>query len=441
MLTGAAGREAEWRNWARTEAVTPVRRVRPRDAGEVADAVRAAVRDGLAVKALGSGHSFTGAAVAPGVALDMSAMRRLRAVDAARGLATVEAGLTLHELSPWLWRAGLALENLGDIDAQTVAGAIATGTHGTGARFGGIASRVHALELVLADGSLVTCSRRERPELFEAARIGIGAFGVVTAVTLEVVPAFPVRAAEGPEGLAGVLADVPAFVASADHAEFYWFPHTGTVLAKRNTRLAPGDPVDPQARVKAWVDDELMANSALDAVCRLGAARPRRIPALNRMSTRLMSSRAYTDRSYRVFASHRAVVFRETEWALPRELFGDVFAELRSWLDRPGHEVGFPMEVRFGPAEDAWLAPSHGRETAWIAAQTHHRQDHRPYFARVHDVMRAAGARPHWGKLHALGAAELAELYPRFADVLAVRDAVDPGRVFSNPYSARMFGP
>jgi FAD-linked oxidoreductase len=441
MARDRADDQREWQNWTRTERVRPVRWLRPENVAAVQLAVSAAAADGLRVKAVGSGHSFSAIAAAPDVLLDLSGLDRVRQADTGTGLVTVEAGLSLHRFSAWLWRAGLSLTNLGDIDRQTVAGAISTGTHGTGLAFGSISSQLRGLELVLADGTLVTCSASERPDLFSAAQVGLGAFGVITAVTLQCEPAFPIQANERPAPLAEALELITATEQIADHLEFFWFPHTDTVLVKANQRLAPGTDLAPPPRWRAFWDDEVIANGALDLVCRAGAALPRLIRPANRFSARMFSRRSYVDRSYRVFASRRRVRFREAEFGVPIEALPAVFAEINSWLQRPGHEIGFPFEVRVGAPEEGWLAMAHGRRTAWISAQTYHRQAHEPLLRVVGEICQAYEGRPHWGKIHYLDADALAKVYPRFPDALVVRDQVDPDRRFANPYLDRVLGP
>ena len=187
--------ETAWRNWAGNQRATPARFATPTDAADVATEIGRARRDGQTVRAVGSGHSFTGAAVTSGVMLRPDAMRGIVSVDEATGLVEVAAGTPLHELNPQLAEHGLALEIMGDIDRQTIAGAVSTGTHGSGRNFGSISTQVRALELVLADGSIVSCSETERPELFAAARVSVGALGVVTTLTLQCVPL--VRPARG----------------------------------------------------------------------------------------------------------------------------------------------------------------------------------------------------------------------------------------------------
>ncbi|HLI39795.1 MAG TPA: D-arabinono-1,4-lactone oxidase [Streptosporangiaceae bacterium] len=430
-----------WRNWARTETARPARVEHPASGEEVAEAVQRAVRDGLRVKAAGAGHSFTGIAGTDGVLLRLDRMERLVRADRDRGLVTVQAGMPLHRLGPLLDAHGLAMENLGDIDRQTISGAISTGTHGTGARLGGLATQVHELELVLADGSLVRCSAGERPGLFAAARVGLGALGVITTVTLRCVPAFTLRATERPMPLGEVLDRAGELADAADHFEFYWFPYSSSVLTKRNDRLPPGTQRQPLPRWRYWWDDELISNGVLELACRAGTRVPVIVPHVNRLAARLLGSRTYSDASYRVFTSPRRVVFRESEWAVPRAAVADAVREIRRWTERSDQRIAFPIEVRWAAADDIWLSAAYGRDTAYVAVHQYHRLPHEPYLRAVQAIMSAIGGRPHWGKLHWLDAAALRPRYPRFADFVALRDKADPAGVFTNPYLDRVLGP
>jgi L-gulonolactone oxidase len=408
----------------------------PRDAGEVADAVRAAVRDGLRVRMAGSGHSFTGAAVTDGVLLRPERLTGLLAISGTS--VTVRAGARLRELSRLLADHGLALENLGDIDAQTVAGAICTGTHGTGAAYGGLAAQVTGLELVLADGSVVQASG----DLLAAATVGLGAYGVITAVSLRCVPAFGLRAVETAEKLDDLLARWDTLPAEADHVEFYWWPHTRDCQLKRNTRV-PLSELDPLPRWQALVDDELVANVLFGAVCRAGVRAPGLVPPANRLATRLLGSRTYADRSHRVFAARRRVRFHETEWALPRDALPAVLRELEATIARRGWRISFPVEVRVAAADDRWLSTAYGRDTAYLAAHRYVREPYADYFdavAEIVDSVTGGTCRPHWGKLHELTSAELAPRYPRFAAAVALRDRLDPAGRFANPYTDQVLG-
>ncbi|MBC7374074.1 MAG: FAD-binding protein, partial [Frankiales bacterium] len=351
---------------------------------------------------------------------------------------TVQAGLVLRELNLALARRGLGLTNMGDIDAQTVSGALSTGTHGTGRDSGALAAQVVALELVLADGSVLTCSASEHPEIFAVARVGLGALGVITAVTLQAEPAFLLRADERPMPLDDVLRDLDVHIADNDHFELYWFPHTDIALTKRNNRTA--GPAAPLSRLRTLVDDEVLSNGAFELTCRAGRAVPAAIPRINRLAARALTARTYSDAAPHVFTARRRVRFYEMEYAVPRAELAAVLAELRTLPERHGQRISFPVEVRVAPADDIALSTASGRDSAYVAVHVYRGTDHRTYFGAVEALMGSVGGRPHWGKLHGLDAEVLRERYPRFEEFLAVRDRLDPERRFTNSYLDRVLG-
>jgi L-gulono-1,4-lactone dehydrogenase len=423
-----------WRNWAGNQRTDPTRTVAARDTGDVVAAVKDAARDGLRLKAIGSGHSFTAIAVPDGVAVRAPTDPAQLVVDAT-GLATVPAGMTLRTLNPLLWERGWALPNLGDIDAQTIAGAIATGTHGTGARHRGLADQVRALEIVTADGTVRTCSPSEDAEVFAAARVGLGALGILVSVTLQAVPAFRLHAVEAARPLEGAL---ELFDGDDDHVEFFWFPHTDIAATKRNNRTEADGPV--RGRVAEWTGDELIGNGAFALICRLGAAAPRLVPGLNRFAAGQFAASEYVDRSYRVFTTPRRVRFLEMEYAVPRAALPQAFAGLRRVVERHGRAVTFPVEVRVAAADDVPLSTAYGRDSAYLAVHVHRSEPHEAYFGAVEAVMRDLSGRPHWGKLHTRAAADLRLAYPGFDAFVALRDRLDPERRFSNAYLERVLG-
>ena len=423
-----------WHNWAGNQRTDPVHTVAAHDTGDVVAAVKDAARDGLRLKAIGSGHSFTAIGVPDDVAVRAPSDPRLLQVDAT-GLATVPAGITLRTLNPLLWARGWALPNLGDIDAQTVAGAIATGTHGTGARHRGLADQVRALELVTADGAVRTCSPSENADVFAAARVGLGALGILVSVTLQTVPAFRLHAIEAARPLEGAL---ELFDGDDDHVEFFWFPHTDVAATKRNNPTDADGPT--RGRVSEWVGDELIGNGAFALVCRLGAAAPRLVPRLNRFAAGQFAHSEYVDRSYRVFTSPRRVRFLEMEYAVPRAALPDAFVGLRRVVQRHGQAVTLPVEVRVAAADDIPLSTASGRDSAYLAVHVYRGEPHEAYFGAVEAVMRDLDGRPHWGKLHTRTAADLRPAYPGFDAFVALRDRLDPERRFGNAYLERVLG-
>ncbi len=434
MVTAAP----RWQNWAGNQTAAPRRELTPRSAAEVAAAVTGAARDGLTVRMTGSGHSFTPVAATDGVLLRPDGLRAVRSVDLAAGQVTVEAGCQLRVLNEYLRGQGLALQNMGDIQEQTVAGAIQTGTHGTGRDLGGIAVQVTGLELVRADGELVSCSAGQDSKLFQAARIGLGALGVLTALTFRVVPAFLLTAREEPMRWAEVIARLDELTSENEHFEFYWFPHTDGCLTKRNNRAA--GPAQPLPGWRYRLDDEFLSNTLFGLTCRVGQRYPGTIPRINGIAARALGARQYTDTSHRVFTSPRRVRFKEQEYAVPREHLAAVLAEVRALFARRDWRISFPIEIRVAPPDDIWLSTAYGRATGYIAIHVFHQAPHEDYFREVEAVMTAAGGRPHWGKMHSRDAAYLRGVYPRFADFVALRDELDPARRFSNTYLDQVLG-
>jgi L-gulono-1,4-lactone dehydrogenase len=430
-----------WRNWAGTESATGLEVLRPSSVEEMSAAVKSAAEQGKQLKAVGSGHSFTGCAAPEQVMIRLDGLAAITQADSETGRVALGAGTDLRKLNAGLAAFDLAMANLGDIDRQTVSGAISTGTHGTGARLGGLATQVVGLELVTADGSVLSCSAEENPDVFAAARISVGALGVIASLTLQCVSAFLLRAQEMPLPLAEVLGGFDELADGNDHFEFYWFPHTDVALTKRNNRVGPGIGPSPVGRIRGWVDDELLSNRVFEFTNRLATRRPGLVPRINQFASRALAAREYVDASYKVFCSDRDVVFRESEYAVPRENVVDVVRELQAWIERSGERIPFPIEVRVAAADDIWLSTAYGRETAYVAIHQYHRLAHQRYFEAFEQIVSAVGGRPHWGKLHTLGVEELRTRYPRYDDFLAVRDRLDPHRAFANPYTRQVFGP
>ncbi|MEV7609614.1 D-arabinono-1,4-lactone oxidase [Microbacterium sp. NPDC089320] len=429
-----------WQNWGRSAQVKPLRVERPRTPEGVQRAVRAAVGQGLTVKAVGAGHSFTGIAVAPGVLLELDDMQGLVSADAATGRATLLAGTRLHRIPALLAPFGLAMENLGDIDRQSISGAISTGTHGTGSGFGGLATQVVAATVVTSSGDFLRVDDEQNAELLPAIALGLGALGILVDVTLQCVPRFVMEAVDEPAPLEDVLESLPRRVDESDHFEFYWFPHTEIALTKRQTRVPESTRRQPLPVMGRWIDETLLSNGVYRAVCAAGQVAPAITPPFNRLAVKLTGDRRYTELSHRVLTQSRTVRFREMEYALPVENVVPAFVAVRELIERRGWRIEFPIEVRFAAADDRWLSTAYGRASGYIAVHRYWRADPTAYFEAVEQIMLEHGGRPHWGKLHTLTAEQLRERYPRFDDFAAVRDRLDPDRRFANRYLDRVLG-
>jgi FAD-linked oxidoreductase len=427
------------RNWAGNEACAPARVERPRSTDEVAALVRSARRDGLRVKVIGAGHSFTPAAMTGGVLVSLDRLAGVRSVERERCRITVEAGITLAALGDELAAVGLAMPNLGDINVQSIAGAINTATHGTGRAWGNIATTIVAIELVDGEGGVVWCDEHDRPDLLHAARVGVGALGVVTAVTIQCVPAFNLHAHETVELVDDVLTDIDAFASSADHAEFFWMPGTRRCQVKRNRRT--DEAARPPSRL-AYVRDKYVAeNLAFGLVCRVGRRFPSLAPQIAKAVASAAGERDLIDRSDKVFASPRHVRFVEMEYGIPIEHLAEAVDRVRALTRTLSFPTLFPIEVRVSAADDIPLSTGFGRENGWIAVHQYRGAPYQAYFQGVEAVMDDYDGRPHWGKLHFQTSWTLRDRYPEWDAFGAARAELDPAGIFRNDYLDRVLGP
>jgi L-gulono-1,4-lactone dehydrogenase len=429
----------EWRNWAGDQRCLPVRIEEPGGRGDLVEMVKRASDSGMTVRAVGMGHSFTDVACTGGVMLDLSRLNRVLDVDQEGGLIKVEAGIGLRTLNDTLWGYGRALENLGDIDKQTVAGAVSTATHGTGSRFRNLSSLIAGMELVLPDGTLLELSEESDADLLRAARVSLGALGVIATLTLRTVPKFTIKRIDSPLPLEETLERIDDLADGSDHFEFYVFPHTDRALLRQSERT--DEPPKPRNAVAEFASEVVIENWVLGGIARLGRRSPSRVPALSRFVSGQLGDATKQDRSYRVYASQRRVKFTEMEYAIPRRHAGEAVRRTLDAAERSDPPVGFPIEVRFVAADDAHLSPAHDRDTTYIAVHQFEGVSWEGYFRSVEAIMNEYGGRPHWGKRHFQTAETLAERYPRWEEFAALRGRLDPTGCFRNHYVDRVLGP
>jgi L-gulono-1,4-lactone dehydrogenase len=428
----------EWRNWAGDQRCRPVAIERPGTRDELISVVRRAAERDLSVRAAGSGHSFSDIACTDGVMVRLEALDRILAADRERGLVKVEAGVVLGALNERLDERGLAFENLGDIDRQTLAGSISTATHGTGAGFPNISAQVASIELVTAEGSLREISAESDPELFRAARVGLGALGLIYAVTLRCVPAYTLHRVDSPRPLDDVLARLDELNEETDHFEFYVFPHTETALCRESRRT--DEPPRPRPRASVYAQEVVLENWVGQLFALGGRHLPGQVPRLARLASRGVGRSTKVDRWHRVFASERRIRFTEMEYAIPRRGAAEAVGRVLELAGRAEHQVAYPIEVRFVAADDAYLSPAHERDACYIAVHQDRKLDWEPYFREVAEIMADHDGRPHWGKRHFQSAETLAPLYPDWDEFQAARARLDPDARFRNAYTDRVLG-
>ena len=426
-----------WINWAGNQQSKPVRIERPASELEVVEVVRRAVAERLRVKVVGSGHSFTGIAVPDEVMVDLTRMNRVVNVDHTRGVITVQAAIVLSDLNAYLELHQLSVPNLGDVTYQTLAGAVSTSTHGTGLQRTGLAAQIRAFKLVAASGEVLACDPGQNAEIFHCGRVSLGALGVITEVTLNVVPAFNLRAVEQPMRISHVLDNFAQLIEENDFFEFYWVPHTKWALTKANN--VSTDAIDSPGRFATWYNKMFMENYAFGLLCRVGKLFPKLIPKL---ATILPSSGRveYVNVSHRIFSSKRLVKFYEMEYSIALESLVPALREVMQMVEDRGFTISFPVEVRCTGSDDIPLSTSTGRRSAYIAVHMFKGSAYTEYFSAVETILRKYEGRPHWGKIHNLNANDISSLYPEYQRFIEVRNQLDPEGVFTNDYLRRVLG-
>lgn len=428
-----------FRNWAGNQICLPTTWARPSSTDAVAQIVAQAASQAQRVKVVGAGHSFSDVACTTGVMISLDEMTNIIGVDRERGRVEVQAGIRLDALNTVLDSLGLAMPNLGDIAVQSIGGAIATATHGTGRRLGNLATAVVGFELVDGSGNIIRVTEEREPELLRIGRVSLGALGVITAVTLQCVPAFNLAVAETIEPLDDLLDGWAEHTQSNDHFEFFWVPGARRAQVKRNNRS--DDPLNPPSKL-TYVKDKIIAeNLAFGVLCRLGRLRPQAIPTVAKLVTSVPAERRFVDRSFRVFPSPRHVRFYEMEYAIDIDALPAALREVRAMTQHLGQPMLFPVEVRCSAADDIALSTAQGRDSAWIAVHVYKGMPFDAYFNGVETIMNRYEGRPHWGKMHFQTADTLRPRYPQWDRFMEQRVRLDPAGTFANGYTDRVLGP
>lgn len=423
----AQGR-ALWSNWSGLEHAYPASRAAPASEAELAELLP---KTPAPIRPVGAGHSFTGLVPTSGTLLSLD---RLEGLVSHQGTAaTVRAGTKLSALGAALAEVGQEMPNLPDINKQTLAGALSTGTHGTGKGITAIHGTVTALRLVLPNGSIAECSREQRPELFHAARVGLGAFGVLSEVTLQNRLLSRVKKVVRLVDTDWVLGQWPALASQHRNAEFLVLPFTGkSALITHDVTTDPVQPRGPDTDSQTLMDLKRLRDLfEFTPVLRRRAAQ---------MAMANLPEDVAVDEGWKLLSNERPDRFKEMEYHLPIEHQVEVLREVIARIERDARGVFFPIEARIIAPDDAWLSPFYQRESGSIAVHAWYKEDHQWMFKLIEPLFRDAGGRPHWGKLHSLGASELAALYPMFKEAGAVRRSVDPAGRMVNPFVAKIFG-
>ena len=420
-----------WSNWSGSVQCTPGKYCVPHSIEEVVEIVRNATRDGKTVRVVGSGHSFTDLVKTDSVLVSLDHLSGILEVDTRTREATVYAGTRLWKLNSLLERYGLAMENLGDINRQSLGGAIGTGTHGTGLAFGSLSTQVIGLTLVTASGDVLECSEEKHPEVFKAAQVSLGALGIIVEVRLRLVPVFRLSYVRKKGDFRETIQKAHAFAQANRHFEFYLFPYTDTVQLKFLNET--NEPL-MRHKLRKWFTDTFLENTAFGIISRRCRSKPERCPAMTQFMAKRIADTQEIDTGHRVLSTKRSVRFNEMEYALPMDDGPKVIHEIKSWIEREGIAVHFPIEYRYVKGDDIPLSPCYGRDSVCISVHMFQGMPHEHYFEGCERIFRRYHGRPHWGKMHNLTAQDLAEIYPKWDEFRRVREEIDPKGVFMNAH-------
>ena len=424
-------------NWGRTHSCRPAERATPRNERELIELVRRARKKRLALKVVGAAHSWSDIALTDGLLVSLDRLDRLLAIDRERNEVVVEAGIRLKDLNRALEAEGLALPILGSISEQSIAGVISTGTHGSSLEWGNLSTLVTGMRLVTAEGDVLELY--DGDERLCAARVGLGALGVITQLTLKVMPAFNLCEVAEPLPWNDALGHFDDIVRSAEYVKLWWVPHTDVVQVFRYHRTH--EPPNPDKR-REWIESNILSGLLFPGMLWLGKVRPERIRGINQgFADRLFVESRVVDTSVRSFNVPMPPVHRETEAAFAVGRAPAALRKLRELIDDEDLRVNFITEVRVVKGDSSWMSPAYGRDTCQLGAYTGENPTADRYITRFEQIMQEFDARPHWGKETSITADAVLRLWPRARDFRDLACSMDPGGVFRNPFLDRVLGP
>jgi FAD-linked oxidoreductase len=446
----STGRVGHWQNWSTSVHSAPKAVARPASLQALVRLVETYAREGRHLRVVGAGHSFTPLVATDDALVSLEQLQGIESIDRDRNYVTVWGGTRLRRLGDDLLALGLAQENLGDIDVQSIAGAISTGTHGTGTCFGTLSTQVAGLTLVTGTGEILECSEEQHPAIFKAAQTSFGTLGIIAKVTLRTVPARLLHYQGYRERLSSVLAHLERYKQEHRHFEFFWFPHTDWVQAKFLNVSSPhhGLRTDGQqpgrrsaiASAMSSFNKIVLENWVYQVISEMCRQVPSLCPMASRVSAAAIARIDEVDYSHRLFATPRMVRFQEMEYNLPAEHLPEALERVRQLIRDQKIHVHFPVECRFVQGDDIWLSPAYGRDSAYIAVHMYRGMPYTAYFHQVEAIYQDYQGRPHWGKMHTLDHHVFSRLYPRWGDFLRIRQQLDPQGMFLNAYLHELLG-
>ncbi|MCS6905768.1 MAG: D-arabinono-1,4-lactone oxidase [Bacteroidia bacterium] len=422
-------------NWSGILQFRPQNLFFPSSLEEIISIVKSA--KGKKIRVIGSCHSWPPLIETEEIVISLKNFQGIEHLDKEKRQATVRAGTQLRYLGHLLYTHGLAMENLGDIDEQSIAGAISTGTHGTGQSFGIIATQVIEITLITAKGEIVTCSNEKEPNLFKAAQVSLGTLGIIALVKLQLVPAYNLECIKSKENFETCLSKVDQYRNQHRNYEFFWFPYSDIVC---NKFLNLTDKQPENKPIKKFLVDVVYENGVFKLASEVARIFPNFSPSISQLGAKGISVQKEVHYSHKIYASSRLVRFNEMEYALPAEKGPQAMRELKAWIEKNQIQVHFPVEYRYTKGDDIWLSPAYERDSCFIAVHMYKGMPYQKYFEGVEEILLSYQGRPHWGKLHTQKAEYLSQVYPKLKEFLSWRQSLDPEQIFLNSYLKELLG-
>lgn len=426
------------KNWAGNLSFEPEKVLFPETEDEIQRLVLMCINEGKKIRVIGSGHSFSALIETNQMLINLINYQGLVSINKDLCQATLKGGTVLKNAGEILFQNGLAMENLGDIDSQSIAGTISTGTHGTGIGFGTISTQVVGLKFINGKGEIIYCSATVNSALFKAAQVSLGLLGIIIEVTLQCVPSYKLLVKNRKEPLDKVLASIDQRNAENRNFEFFWMPFTNTVWSKSSNIALQGEP-DKDNFVN-YLSELLIENYSFKALCEWARFFPSQNKAVSKIVARTIPNIDKLNYSHKVYATMRIVKFEEMEYNIPAEAYQDVMSEIVKICNSGVFDVHFPIESRWVKGDDIYMSPAYGRDSAYIACHVYYKKDSKKYFEKLESIFQAYGGRPHWGKLNSISKNIISEIYPEFKTFQKYRKEHDPENMFMSTYMESIFG-
>ena len=418
--------DATWRNWSGSQYSSP-QIFEPKEINELQNLVKSHAQ----IRVVGAGHSFSALAKTDEVLIRLDHFKGVIDADEATAQFTVQAGTRLYELGEYLAPLNQALINQGDIDQQSLAGAVSTGTHGTGIDLPCLSAFVQGFELLTADGELLQCDEQQNTEIFQAGRVALGSLGILTKITLQNRPRYKLKEQIRLCPLKDIFSNIDQWKHQYRHIEFWAFLYADQVMLK--TLDETDECIQPRKESWPLEDSLLMLCSELTRLL------PSTNPYLQKLLGVFVKPTCFVDWSSQIFPTPRNTRFNEMEYQIPVELGLQCLEEVLHCLRQHRVPMFFPIEFRYVKADDIWLSPFYQRDSVSISIHQFYKQDYHVIFNLIEPIFQKYQGRPHWGKLHSMHAASLRDLYPKWPEFIALRQQLDPQQKWLNPYLKQLF--